>query len=131
MKQLDKDSTNVLNSLVGMMNGWCIKIDFSKDRFMPVFISINYEDDKSKVIVVGHYSSVDGDILAEPEMPFLFDVDAGSYYPVYYRQDCLDVEQNSARINEGEIICVNRLLQAEHTEFANQWLRNVRLQQNL
>ena len=131
MKQLNQYSTNVLNRMVGMMNRWCIKIDNSEGGFLPIFISINYEDDKSKVFVMGHYSSVDGDILAEPEMHFLFDICSGIYFSVYYRQDCLDVEQSSARIDEGEIISVNRLLQAEHTEFANQWLKNIRLQQNL
>lgn len=131
MKQLNEESTNILNQLTGMMHGWCAKIDYSDGEFMPVFISTTYQDDLSTIFVVGHYDSVDGDILANPEMKFLFDVGTGTYFPVYYRQDCMDLEQNSAKIDEGQIISVDRLLQSQHTEFANNWLRNIKMQQNI
>jgi hypothetical protein len=131
MKQLSAESTNTLNLMVGMMNVWCAKIDKLDGEFMPVFISTTYEDDSFKIFAVGHYYSENGDIMADPEMQFLFDVGTGSYFPVYYRQDCIDIEQNSARIDEGHIIGVDRILQSQHTEFANQWLTNIRLQQNL
>ena len=80
-----------------MMSGWCVKIDNSRDEFMPVYISTTFEDERTKIFTVGHYQSVDGDILADPEIQFLFDVVTGSYFPVYYRQDCMDLEQNSAK----------------------------------
>ena len=131
MKQLSTESTKTLNQMFGMMNGWCIKVDNSDGEFLPVFISTTYEDERTKIFSVGHFQSVDGDILADPEIQFLFDVVTGSYFPVYYRQDCMDLEQNSAKIDEGQIISVDRLLQSQHTEFANQWLTNIKLQQNL
>jgi len=131
MKRLNADSINILNQLIGMMNGWCAKIDLSEGSYMPVFISTTYEDDRSKVFVVGHYCSVVGEILANPEMKFLFDVGTGSFYPIYYRQDSLEIENYSVKIDDGLILGVNKPLQAEHTEFANHWLRNIRYQQNL
>ena len=131
MKQLNAISTDTINQIVGMMNGWCAKIDHSDGSYMPVFISSRYEDDRHKVFVVGHYSSVDGDILSDPEMQFLYDESAGQYYPFYYRQDSIDVEQYSAKIDDGLILGINKPLQAEHTDFANQWLENIRYQQNL
>ena len=131
MKQLSVKSTNILNQIVGMMNGWGIKIDNTDGEFMPVFISTTYEDDRSKIFTVGHYQSEDGNILANPEMQFLFDEYTGSFYPIYYRQDSLEIENYSVKIDDGLILGVNKPLQAEHVEFANNWLANIKLQQNL
>ena len=117
--------------MVGMMNGWCIKIDNTDGEFMPVFISTTYEDDRSKIFTVGHYHSEEGDILADPEMQFLYDECSGLFYPIYYRQDNLEIENYSVKIEEGLILGINKPLQAEHTDFANQWLENIRYQQNL
>ena len=131
MKQLSSESTKVLNQMIGMMSGWGIKIDNSNGKFMPVFISATYDDDRSKIFTVGHYHSEEGDILADPEMQFLLDTVTGSYFPLYYRQDALEIENFSVKIDDGLILGVNKPLQAEHTEFANHWLRNIRSQQNL
>ncbi len=131
MKQLNGDSTNILNQMVGMMSGWCIKIDNTSGELMPVFISLTYEDDRSKIFTVGHYYSEEGDIIAEPEMQFLFDEGTQSFYPIYYRQDSLEIENYSVRIDDGLILGVNKSMQAEHTEFANSWLTNIKQQQNL
>jgi len=113
------------------MDGWGIKIDDSNNAFMPVFISTTYEDSSSKIFKVGHYYSEQGDIIAEPEMQFLYEKNSGSFYPIYYRQDSLEIENYSVKIDDGLILGVNKSLQAEHTELANQWLRNIRYQQNL
>ena len=131
MKQLNAESTNTINQMIGMMNGRCVKIDNSDGEFMPVFISTTYEDDRSKILTVGHYHSEKGDIIADPEMQFLFDTVTGSYFPLYYRQDALEIENYSVKIEDGLIFGVKKSLQAEHTEFANQWLNNIKLQQEL
>lgn len=131
MKQVNAEATSTLNQMIGMMDGWAIKIDNSNNAFMPVFISTTYEDSCSKIFTVGQYYSEEVDIIAEPEMQFLYDESAGSYYPIYYRQDSLEIENFSAKIDDGFIINVNKLLQAEHVEFANGWLRKIKKQQNL
>ncbi len=131
MKQLNDESTNTINQMVGMMSGWGIKIDNSNGEFMPLFISTTYDDDSSKIFTVGHYHSEGGDILADPEMQFLLDLVTGSYFPLYYRLDALEIENYSVKIDNGLILSVNKSLQGKHTEFANQWLRNIRQQQNL
>lgn len=131
MKRINDKSTITLNQMIGMMDGWGIKIDNSNNAFMPVFISTTYEDERSKIFTVGHYHSEEGDIIAEPEMQFLFDENSGSFYPIYYRQDSLEIENYSVKIDDGLILSVNKSLQGEYTEFANQWLKNIRQQQNL
>jgi len=131
MNQLCEESTNVLTRMIGLMECWCIKIDYSSGAYKPVFISLNYEDSNSKIFVVGHYYSEEGEIMADPEMHFLYDVRFGSIFPIYYRQDGLDVEQSSVIIDDGLILNVNKDLQVDHTDFANQWLLNIKNQQNL
>lgn len=131
MKQLDTESTNTFNLIIGMLNGWCIKIDNSEGSYPPVFISLKYEDSDSRIFVVGHYFSEEGEIKAEPEMHFLYDVRVGSIFPIYYRQDSLDVEQTSVIVEDGLILKVNKALQVDHTDFANHWLLNIKNQQNL
>ena len=131
MKQLSEEATNILTQMIDMMKGWCIKMDNSDGACKPVFISFNYEDSDSKIFVVGHYYSEEGEIMADPEMHFLYDVRVGSFFPIYYRHDSLDVEQSSVIIVDGLILKVNQALQVDHTDFANNWLRNIRYQQNL
>jgi hypothetical protein len=43
----------------------------------------------------------------------------------------LGVKQGSAKLIGGEIIRVNKMIQEEHTRFANQWLKNIKEQQHL
>ena len=131
MKQLNEKSTDTLNQMVGMMDGWCVKIDHYCGEYMPVFISTTYEDDRSTIFTVGHYYSEEGDIIADPEMQFLKDKGTGSYFPFYYRQDSLEIENYSVKIDDGLITNVNKSLQSEHSEFANQWLKNIKMQLDL
>ena len=131
MKQLNAESTNILDQLDRMMSGWCIRIDNFDGEFVPILVSTTYDDDRSKNFTVGHYYSEDGNILADPEMQFLCDENSGSFYPIYYRQDSLEIENYSVKIDDGLILGVNKLLQSEHVEFANHWLKNIKLQQNL
>ena len=70
MKQLNAESTNILDQLDRMMSGWCIRIDNFDGEFVPILVSTTYDDDRSKNFTVGHYYSEDGNILADPEMQF-------------------------------------------------------------
>ena len=131
MKQLSVESTNILNQMVGMLEGFCVRIDNSNGQFMPVYVAQYHESLGNRIIRVGHYTSNEGNITSDPEMRFIYDEKEDIYYPSYYRQDCLEVEQESVKTVRGEIKTVNKFLQAEHTEFANQWLINIKHQQNL
>lgn len=131
MKPLSVEATNVLNQMVGMMEDFCVRIDNSEGDYMPVYVALFNKSFGNRIIRVGHYTSNDGDIIADPEMRFIFDETEDIYYPSYYRQDCLGLEQESLRIVRGEITTINRLQQESHTNFANMWLKNIKHQQNL
>jgi len=131
MRPLSVEATTILNKMVGMMDDFCVRIDNSEGDYMPVYVALFNKSFGNRIIRVGHYTSVDGDIIADPEMRFIYDEIEDIYYPSYYRQDCLGLEQESLKIVRGEIKSVNKFLQTEHTNFANQWLRNIQDQQNL
>ena len=131
MKALSIEATIVLNQMTGMMEDSYVKIDNSDGNFMPVYVALYRKSLGNRIIRVGHFTRIDGDIIADPEMRFLYDETEDIYYTFYYRQDCLGVEQESVKIVRSEITRVNRLLQESHTNFANQWIRNIKNQQNL
>ena len=65
-----------------------------------------------------------------PEMIIALHKDSQQFVPYYYRNDYMGIEQYSVRWTD-EGILLNRRLQADHTTFANQWLRNIATQQHL
>jgi len=131
MKQLSVEATIVLKKMVGMLEDFCVRIDNSDGQYIPVYVSLFNESLGNRIISVGHFKSEDGVILCDPQMMFLYDETEGTYYPSYYRQDCLGVEQESIKTVGGEIKSVNKLLQLEHTHFADKWLKNIKYQQKL
>jgi hypothetical protein len=76
---------------------------------------------------VAHYYEQNGDLMADPEMLFFRGAD-GNWYPIYYKQDGLGIEQVSAE-RDGDGWRVAPRVQADHASFANQWMRNIRTQQ--
>lgn len=92
MKPLSVEATNILNKMVGMMEDFCVRIDNSEGDYMPVYVALFNKIYGNRIIRVGHYKSIDGYIIADPEMRFIFDETEGIYYPSYFRQDCLGVE---------------------------------------
>lgn len=131
MKQLNLVSTKTMNKLVGMVNDGYIKIDNTDGAFMSVSVEIIFEDSKFRIISLAHYFLQNGDLMADPEMCFLFNKIQGVYFPFYYKQDTMGVEEESVEMVDGEIKRLNLALQKEHTRFANMWLRNIKYQQSL
>lgn len=131
MKQLNLVSTKTMNKLVGMVNDGYVKVDNTDGAFMSVSMEVIFEDDKYKIISLAHYFLQCGDLMADPEMCFLFNKIQGIYFPIYYKQDTMGVEEESVEMENGEINGANLTLQKEHARFANMWLRNIKYQQSL
>jgi len=64
------------------------------------------------------------DTVADPEMEFT--IVGGDYYPISFRNDYLG-RNNSVFDDDG----INQALQADLTAFANQWMQNIAIQQNI
>lgn len=131
MKQLNIESTKTMNKLVGMLEEGYVKIDNSGGAFMSVFVEAIHEAEMYKVISLAHYFLQNGDLMADPEMCFLFNKIICTYVPIYYKQDSMGVEEESVEMEDGEITSLNLTLQKEHTRFANMWLKNIKYQQSL
>ena len=97
---------------------------------MPVHIELIDRTVKYNHISLAHYGEQNGDAMRDPEMIFAFHKESQQFIPYYYRNDYMGVEQYSMRWTD-EGVLLNRRLQAEHTTFANQWLRNIATQQHL
>ena len=131
MKQLNIESTKVLNKMVIMAEDGYVKIDNSDGSFMSVILEVIFEDEKIKIISLAHYYLQEGDLLADPEMCFIYNKEQGVYWPSYFKQDSIGMEEESIEIEHGEIKSINLIVQKEHTIFANVWLKNIKYQQNL
>lgn len=77
-----------------------------------------------------HYWEQNGDLMRDPEMIFIRAKD-GRYFPASFRQDPF-INQESIYLDPDDgKLKVNRQLQANHAEFANVWLKNIKNQQRL
>ena len=127
MKTLDKRASEILRALLALQTS---KIDNSDRAYMPVHIEIIDRSETCKNISLAHYGEQNGDMMRDPEMLFALHKETQQFIPYYYRNDYMGMEQDSVRWTE-ESVLLNRRLQADHTSFANQWLRNIAAQQGI
>ena len=94
-------------------------------EYMPVVIEkTGILPGYGEIVSVAHYSLQNGDLMADPEMEFT--IVCGDYYPISFRNDYLG--RNDYVFGEDGI---NLTLQADLTTFANQWMQNIAIQQNI
>ena len=83
------------------------------------------------ILSVGHYFHQDGILRAEAVMRFLYDMTTVIYYPMFYSQYCLDIKEESIKIEGGRINSLDRVRQAVHIQFTDMWFEKIKQQQNL
>ena len=127
MKTLDRKASEILQKLLTLQQS---KIDNTDGVYMPVHIEIIEKTDKYDHISLAHYGQQNGDAMRDPEMIFALHKESQQFVPYYYRNDYMGMEQYSARWTDKGVL-LNRRLQADHTTFANQWLRNIAAQQGI
>jgi len=132
MKTLNSTSTATLNKMVSMLEDGYIKINNTNSSFMPVSVEAIFDNEKYMVVSVAHYYEQNGDLMADPEMLFIYNKAMKVFFPSYFKQDgFMGSEQESILFEGGEIKGYRAKLQVDHTSFANMWLRNIKQQQNL
>ena len=127
MKTLDRRAAEIFRKMLALQT---TKIDNSDGTYMPVHIELIGRIDKYDFFSLAHYGQQNGDAMRDPEMLFALHKETRQFIPYYYRNDYCGIEENSVRWSEDGI-ALNPLLQASHTTFANQWLRNIATQQHL
>mgnify|MGYP000252690842 FL=1 len=127
MKTLDKKATEILRALLALQTA---VIDYTDGAYMPVHLELIDRTENYHHFSLAHYGQQNGDAMRDPEMLFALHKESQQFIPYYYRNDYCGIEQDSVRWTD-EGVLLNRRLQAEHTTFANQWLRNIAAQQHI
>lgn len=134
MKALNKEAAEVFKKLLSMVDdrGY-VKIDNSEGLFMPVSVEILDTQDSFLDVSVAHYFEQNGDLMADPEMCFMFDKTEDKVYPYYFKQDGHGIEAASGYIDgqSGMLVVLKPAHQYGQTNFADIWMSNIKEQQGL
>ena len=95
---------------------------------MPLSVEKLSTYDIGTVYSLCHYFEQNGDLCQDPEMLFLLHK-SGRVYPMMFQQAIPPAYEESIFFDDGWKL--NKRLQAEHTRFANLWLKNIKEQQNI
>ena len=126
MKTLSEKASQIFSALLALNQSM-----IDNGKFMPVHIEVFRTVNQFKEISIAHYGSQNGDLMRDPEMVIIYDTKTGDYIPSYYRNDYAGIESFSAHVDNGYIVVRNEKIQADHTDFANQWLMNIAEQQHI
>jgi len=93
---------------------------------------IYHENEYGKVYCIGHYYEQMGDRMSDPEMTFLVNNSDNRVYPLTFEQHGVFARYEvSAVFEDNKLKEVYRKMNNDHKNFANQWLENIKHQQNL
>lgn len=134
MKPINKTAAIIFDHLVSLLNGENhIKIDNSNGIFMPLSFEFLHDTDlmgqDAKIFAMAHYYEMNGDLIADPDMTFIQLIKSPEI--VYPASITTQFGHRQSVWKEGKEWKINRREQADQTSFANQWLLNIRDQQEL
>lgn len=129
MKNLNKTATEVFKKLIaGLEYGGKSHRKIENGAYMPLSVEIiDSFQNGSFMVSICQYGEMNGDLMRDPEMTFFVSKSAIDIYvyPAYFRNDYMAFERTSLVI-EKDCTRINRALQAEHTRFANTWMKNIK-----
>jgi len=126
MKTLNQEASRIFSALLASN-----QTVIDNGKFMPVHINLIRTVNQFKEISIAQYGSQNGDLMRDPEMVIIYNTKTGDYIPSYYRNDYMGIESFAANVENGYLVIRNEKIQADHTDFANQWLMNIAEQQNI
>lgn len=140
MKKLNERATCIFCRLIKKLKDQQ-HIKLYSEGFMPLSIERLEENILTPAGVATtyslcHYYKQNGDLMRDPEMVFIVvdnrkgekDFEAIHIYPQMYQLDSLGLYEESIRIENGQIKSFIKIWQSAHCAFANQWLRNIQMQ---
>jgi len=131
MKSLNAEAYAVFHKLIEGLDdlGDARKIDNTDGAFMPVHVDFLWQNKHGRVFAVAHHYIQNGDVMQDPDMTFL--VTEQGIYPLTFQQDNLAIYQEAAGIENGQFVTYDAKLQADLAAFADQWMMNIKVQQDL
>lgn len=132
MTPLNQEAEKIFHYLIEGLKepGDARKIDNTDGTYMPVSVDFVWWNDHGKIIAVAHNYIQNGDVMADPDMTFLV-TEEQEIYPMTFQQDNLALYQQAIEAHDGESLQYDKKLQADLTSFANQWMQNIKDQQDL
>lgn len=137
MRCLGKSQNEILKGIISSMKDNYLKIENSKG-FMPVVVEVigalKDSPGSGRLISLAHYYEQNGDLMRDPEMVFLESIDQMgnvAYFPISYQQDGLQLYREAVLIEDGKITSINQKMQNSFVNFANLWIKNIKMQQGL
>ncbi len=104
MKRLTPKATQVFQQLHGMTKENYLKLDNKPGLFMPVVFEVlgqsaDMQGVRLDIVSMAHYYVQNRDLMADPEMTFLFGEVGGEYIvmPGSFRNDGIGIDQESIR----------------------------------
>ena len=135
LKPLNKKAENIFFKIIkGITDNSPVNYIGEKGKaFMQVVAEkIYHENEYGKVYAVGHYYTQMGDRMSDPEMTFLVNDDDGRVYPLSFEQHGFFAKHEiSALFENGKFKGKFKRRNNDHKNFANQWMENIKYQQNL
>jgi len=139
MKSLNKSATKTFRAIIERLNGSdACKID-NGGSFMALHVDRLQTVDAGTIYSLAHYFKQNGDMCCDPDMTFLVSNTGASaghpeldgVFPLTFQQAIPPIYQDAVEWDGPKIQGVRPKMQADHTRFANTWLRNIREQQGL
>lgn len=130
MRAINKNGKKVMDILTNKCLNLGDHDKFHTDPFMDVVVEYIDDCELGAMYSIVHYYEQNGDLMRDPEMCFIRGGD-GEYYPYYYRQDGLGIEEDNLwRGEKGQIKGYDSARQNAHVTFARMWMRNIKRQQD-
>lgn len=136
IKVLDEIPTKIFLSILNQLNDGYVRLDNANGVFMALSVEtiaqVEFKNRNYLQISVAHYYTQNGDLMADPEMLFLFNPETPSeIISCYFKIDAIGKEEESIIFDNSVAIGWRKQMQKAHTIFANMWLENIRDQQKI
>ena len=139
MKKLNKKTSQIFCQLIDHLHNGYRK--YTSDGFMPLSVErinegINTPYGTANEYSLCHYYDQNGELMQDPEMCFWVvdkrtvhhnGMEWVAVYPISFTQANLGKYERSAWVTE-EGIALKLVMQADHAEFAQMWLNNIKNQ---
>lgn len=135
MKPLNIKATDVFLKLISLAdkNNGHIKIQ-NNESFMPVHVehleTFLFGEYKAISYSIAHYGEQNGDLMADPEMTFIFLPDIKKAYPSSFTNHYAGIYRESLFL-DNEKWMINKKEQADEALFADDWMMNIKNQQKI
>ena len=123
MKHINKTAKKTLEKLLDHLDGDYAKIE--SGSYMPLILQKEASNFFGEWFSIAHYGLQEGDLMADPHMTFVSGVD-GDYYAASFHNDYMPTINCISIHIDGKDVRYSRKMQADHTNFLSQWLRNIK-----